>query len=69
MHDRDEWIRNRAYMLWERNGHAHGHHQDHWQQACRDYDEMQAAADAVTEKSKKRVGVAAKSATLAESAR
>ena len=48
----EEWVRTRAYMLWERNGRQHGQDQDHWEQARREYAEMIAAAQSVTEKSR-----------------
>lgn len=70
MRDIDEdWIRNRAYMLWERAGRQHGQDRQHWLDACRDYAEMADAADAVIEKSRKRVRSAGDGATLAEGAR
>lgn len=70
MRDIDEdWVRTRAYMLWERNGRPHGQDGDNWNQACREYAELSQAATSVTEKSQKRVRSAAKGATLAETAR
>lgn len=62
----EEWVRTRAYMLWERNGRQHGQDQDHWEQARREYAEMISAAESVTEKSRERVRAAASSATRAE---
>ncbi|RSC21419.1 DUF2934 domain-containing protein [Agrobacterium sp. FDAARGOS_525] len=38
MHDLDEnWIRNRAYEIWEAEGHPEGRDLDHWLQAASDY--------------------------------
>jgi hypothetical protein len=37
--DREELIRQRAYALWERDGGAHGRHEDHWAQATREVDD------------------------------
>ena len=34
--DREELIRQRAYALWEKDGGAHGRHDDHWAQAVRE---------------------------------
>jgi hypothetical protein len=41
---RDEWISNRAYALWEQNGRNHGQDQDHWDQATREWDELERVA-------------------------
>lgn len=38
---RDEWISNRAYALWEQNGRQHGQHEEHWQQANSEWEELQ----------------------------
>jgi hypothetical protein len=34
---RDEWISNRAYAIWEDSGHPHGNDQAHWEQAEREW--------------------------------
>lgn len=36
--EREELIRQRAYALWEKDGGAHGRHDDHWAQATREVD-------------------------------
>lgn len=41
---RDEWISNRAYALWEQNGRNHGEDQQHWDQASREWDELERVA-------------------------
>lgn len=41
---RDEWIRSRAYALWEQNGRNHGRDQEHWEQAARERDELERVA-------------------------
>ncbi len=41
---RDEWISSRAYALWEQNGREHGQDQDHWQQASREWEELERSA-------------------------
>lgn len=70
MRDIDEdWVRTRAYMLWERNGRPDGEDRGHWEQACREYAELESASAATIEKSQKRVRSAAKGATVAETAR
>lgn len=33
MTERDEWIRDRAYALWEEAGRPHGQDGEHWRQA------------------------------------
>jgi hypothetical protein len=34
--DREERIRQRAYALWQSEGHRHGRHEDHWHRAERE---------------------------------
>lgn len=41
---RDEWINNRAYSLWEQNGRNHGQDREHWEQASREWDELERVA-------------------------
>lgn len=41
---RDEWISNRAYSLWEQNGRDHGQDREHWEQASREWDELERVA-------------------------
>lgn len=41
---RDEWISNRAYALWEQAGREHGRDHDHWQQASREWEELERSA-------------------------
>ncbi|NLS03693.1 DUF2934 domain-containing protein [Rhizobium sp. P32RR-XVIII] len=46
--DRDEWIAQRAYALWEQCGRLDGGDREHWMQAVRERDELertQASAD------------------------
>jgi len=33
----DEWIKSRAYALWEEEGRPHGKHAEHWEQARQEY--------------------------------
>lgn len=62
----EEWVRTRAYMLWERDGRVGGRDRDHWEQARREYRDMVDAAASLTEKSQERVRAAGNSATRAE---
>jgi hypothetical protein len=34
--DREERIRQRAYAIWQSEGHGHGRHEDHWRRAERE---------------------------------
>jgi len=34
--DREERIRQRAYTIWQSEGHQHGLHEDHWHRAERE---------------------------------
>lgn len=36
--DRQKWLRQRAYELWEKAGHPHGRSLDFWLSAEADYD-------------------------------
>ena len=36
--DREQSIRERAYAIWEQQGHPHGQHAAHWAEAERDHD-------------------------------
>ncbi|WP_377296773.1 DUF2934 domain-containing protein [Rhizobium sp. SGZ-381] len=38
MADSEEWIRNRAYALWEADGYTHGKDAEHWEQARREFE-------------------------------
>lgn len=37
--EKESWVRRRAYQLWQESGQEHGQHDDHWQQAEREYDQ------------------------------
>jgi Protein of unknown function (DUF2934) len=43
MADSEEWIRHRAYALWEEDGCAHGKDGAHWEQARREYETLSAS--------------------------
>ncbi len=34
---RDEWISNRAYAIWEDSGHSEGNDRAHWEQAEKEW--------------------------------
>ncbi|MCJ8507311.1 DUF2934 domain-containing protein [Rhizobium lemnae] len=38
MADSENWIKQRAYELWEADGQPHGKHDEHWAQACAEYE-------------------------------
>lgn len=42
--DRESEIRSRAYELWERDGQPEGRAEEHWQEACEQYDARGKAA-------------------------
>ncbi|MCB5203646.1 DUF2934 domain-containing protein [Neorhizobium sp. T786] len=33
----EEWVRKRAYALWEEEGYPSGKHDDHWERARREF--------------------------------
>lgn len=37
MADSENWIKQRAYELWEADGRPHGKHDEHWQQAAAEF--------------------------------
>jgi Protein of unknown function (DUF2934) len=43
--DREERIRQRAYALWQSEGHRHGRHEDHWRRAEREIAAEEAGPD------------------------
>ena len=45
--DRQAAIAIRAHQLWEKSGHVHGQDVQHWRQAEREYDEVEARIAAV----------------------
>ena len=44
--DRQERIRKRAHAIWESNGRPHGSDREHWEQATREIDALDASAKA-----------------------
>lgn len=59
IHPNDEAIRDRAYVIWEREGRPHGRDRDHWLQAAWELAGEEAKAATLTKKAKP----AAKAAT------
>ena len=45
--DRQAAIAIRAHQIWEKSGHVHGQDVQHWRQAEREYDEVEARIAAV----------------------
>lgn len=41
---RDEWIKKRAYALWEEEGHPMGRDSIHWEQAGAEHDALKGAS-------------------------
>jgi len=41
MNDRDEWIKERAYALWEAAGRPHGQDHHHWNQALAEWQALE----------------------------
>jgi cell division protein FtsN len=39
MADSEDWIKNRAYELWEQDGQPHGKDAEHWEQARLEYEQ------------------------------
>ncbi|WP_208246618.1 DUF2934 domain-containing protein (plasmid) [Rhizobium sp. T1470] len=39
--NKDDWINQRAYGLWEAEGRPEGRSGDHWQQAAREYQQLE----------------------------
>ncbi|SIQ12291.1 Protein of unknown function [Rhizobium sp. RU35A] len=66
MADSHEWIRNRAYALWEEEGRPHGKDAEHWTRACEEFETQASttAKPAVTRA--KKVGSPAQSAPTTE---
>lgn len=52
IHPNEEAIRDRAYVIWEREGRPHGRDQDHWLQAAWELAGEEAKAAALTKKTK-----------------
>ncbi|HWU61614.1 MAG TPA: DUF2934 domain-containing protein, partial [Ensifer sp.] len=40
---REDYIRERAYQIWEKEGRPDGHHDRHWQQAAEEWGTAEAA--------------------------
>ena len=62
--DRDERIKQRAYELWQSEGHDHGRHEDHWHRAEREI----AAEERGPTAAPRRAGRSAKATTTAKAA-
>jgi hypothetical protein len=61
--DREERIKQRAYALWQSEGHRHGRHEDHWHRAEREIAAEEAGPGATPRRaSRSRKAAAAKTA-------
>lgn len=64
----EEWIKNRAYALWEEEGRPHGKDTEHWERAAQEYTSMNGAAQTAkpARKTKASEAKTPKTATAAE---
>lgn len=67
MADSDNWIKQRAYELWEADGQPHGKHDEHWAQATAEYEARHKANAKPTGKRKAEVKSPAEPAKNAKS--
>jgi hypothetical protein len=68
--DREERIRQRAYAIWQSEGHGHGRHEDHWHRAEREIAAEEAGSSKVprrASRSGKAIAEKSAAATLARS--
>ncbi|TWF47803.1 DUF2934 domain-containing protein [Neorhizobium alkalisoli] len=42
--ERDDWVAQRAYELWEQAGHPNGQDHDHWVQASAEWEDNRATS-------------------------
>ena len=40
--NRDDWVNQRAYAIWEEEGRPHGRGESHWAQALREFEQLEA---------------------------
>ncbi|EJJ25729.1 DUF2934 domain-containing protein [Rhizobium sp. CF142] len=40
--NRDDWVSQRAYAIWEEEGRPHGRGESHWAQALREFEQLEA---------------------------
>ncbi|MBX4958949.1 DUF2934 domain-containing protein [Rhizobium lentis] len=40
-HNRDAWVSQRAYSLWESEGRPEGRGENHWMQALKEFEQLQ----------------------------
>jgi hypothetical protein len=66
---RDEWIKKRAYSLWEEEGYPTGRDQHHWEQAMKERAIMETTAPhGLAVKPKAKIDLAAKTAAKSKTA-
>jgi hypothetical protein len=56
--DREERIKQRAYALWQSEGHRHGRHEDHWHRAEREIAAEEAGPGALSKAPRRAARVA-----------
>jgi len=59
--ERNEWIRQRAYSLWEQAGRPDGRDAEHWEQAISDFDARDETVDGIEEKKAESADVTSRS--------
>ncbi|MBB3594122.1 hypothetical protein FHX08_004525 [Rhizobium sp. BK529] len=64
---REEWIKKRAYALWEEEGHPTGRDSIHWEQARAEHDALKGASKSANGKEVKPRAKRAAAAKTAES--
>lgn len=45
--NRDDWVSQRAYAIWEEEGRPHGRGESHWAQALREFEQLEATKASV----------------------
>jgi len=67
--DREERIRQRAYAIWQSEGHGHGRHEDHWHRAEREIAAEEARSSKVPRRASRSGKAAAEKSAAASLAR
>ena len=67
--DREERIRQRAYAIWQSEGHGHGRHEDHWHRAEREIAAEEAGSSKVPRRAPRSGKAAAEKSAAASLAR
>ena len=67
--DREERIKQRAYAIWQSEGHGHGRHDDHWHRAEREIAAEEGGPNKAPRRASRPRTVAAGKSTAAKSVR